>query len=135
MRAKNRHDGPAAAGPARATAADSARLGAVAAATSWWGLPRGRGVVGAMRRHLAGDVDPVAPLELGAVPQQPLGLVGLEQAHDAALSPLVPLLRRRGRCQRRRVGVGEAGVHGERADAGTEKGAPNLAAPQQVNCG
>jgi hypothetical protein len=87
------HDGPAAAGPARATTADSARyrfsmdsldlvlapvggLGTVAAAG---GLPRGRGVVGAMHEHLAGDVALVAPLKLGAVPQQ---LTCLEQAHD-----------------------------------------------------
>uniref|UniRef100_A0A0A9GPD1 Uncharacterized protein n=1 Tax=Arundo donax TaxID=35708 RepID=A0A0A9GPD1_ARUDO len=67
-----------------------------------------------MRGHVARDVDPVAPLELGAVPQQPLGLVGLEQPHDAALAPLVALLRRRGR-QRRRVGVWEA-VHGAAAE-------------------
>jgi hypothetical protein len=51
-------------------------LGTVAAAG---GLPRGRGVVGAMHEHLAGDVALVAPLKLGAVPQQ---LTCLEQAHD-----------------------------------------------------
>lgn len=78
------------------------------------GLPRGGGVLhGAVGGHLVGNVDPVAPLELGAVPQQPLGLVRLQQPHNAALAPLVALLRRRRRRrQLRRVGGVRKGIHG-----------------------